>query len=402
MTFENLTVEQINSMSAEDFAKLDGDIAQFAAEQDEGQQQQEEEHPQDESDDQDDEQSDDEGEGGEEEQEDDEGQDGQDDGHGDEHQQEEEQEQEQEEQSNDDAGKANQKADKPAASKTQKPAEEAPDHAAFYEAVTGEFKANGQTFRINNPEDVISLMQKGLNYNLKMNTVKPYMTAGRVLEDNGLLENPETLAYLIDLHNKKPEAIARLIKESGLDAYELDEEKANAYKPEPVQTVPENVRALRELIADNKDNAEFNAVYSDANTWDDKSQQQLVNDPGVLETLTLHKSNGVYDKVMEQVNYAVNVQGNKTPVLQLYIEAGKRMFAGGGNQQQHSNAQAQQAATQRPAPVKRTVDPNLAAKRKAISGVKTTATNKQSAKMQPEDIYKLSEAEFAKLDPKFL
>ena len=46
---------------------------------------------------------------------------------------------------------------------------------SFFDKVTAEFQANGKAFKIDSADDVVSLMQKGLNYNQKMATMKPGM-----------------------------------------------------------------------------------------------------------------------------------------------------------------------------------------------------------------------------------
>lgn len=272
-------------------------------------------------------------------------------------------------------------------------------HKSFYEAMTKPFTANGQQYSLTDPNDFISLVQKGLNYNLKMNTIKPFMAAGTLLQQHDLLDT-EKLAFLIDLHNKKPEAIAKLIKDTGQDAYEFDEEKANNYTATPVNIPSEEAIALKDVIASNKDNPDFSAVYDAATKWDDDSQDILLKNPALLETLTLHKANGVYDKIMQEVNVAINVRGSKTPVIELYHAIGLNMFSGNkaNTAQAHNNTETKKTV------VTKQVDPRIEEKRKALKSVKTSqgksVTNTQD--MTEEDIYRLSPEEFAKIDQRFL
>lgn len=268
------------------------------------------------------------------------------------------------------------------------------NHEEFYTKVTSEFKANGNNYVIKDPADVVNLMQKGLNYVQKMTAIKPYMTVGKVLEDNELLD-PEKLAYLIDLHNKKPEAIAKLIKDSGIDAFELDEDKAAAYTATPINIPSDSQLQLQEVIASNKDNTDFTAVFETANKWDQQSQTVLINNPEYLNTLTLHKKNGVFDKVMDQVRYLQDVKNDKTPTIELYHNVGLQLYGNG-------TAQAQQTNKTTTAPVKvvKTVDPLLEKKRNALRSNKGTAQTQRSkvAVKSEEDIYSLSPEEFAKID----
>ena len=56
----------------------------------------------------------------------------------------------------------------------------------FFEKVTGTFNANGREYKIDNAEDVVSLMQKGLNYNQKMAALKPSMKIVKALQEHGI------------------------------------------------------------------------------------------------------------------------------------------------------------------------------------------------------------------------
>lgn len=402
MTVDNLTIDAMNAMSPEDFSKLnEADIIALGKVDDTSDEDQgtEEEH-----------------EGNENEPNEEEGNQEGDEGGGTQDDPPEEEEEENNESGNEgndednpeketegaEEGKEKPLTDKSDKTKTKAKTETkvetegAVDVSAFHEKVTGKFKANNADYQITDPDEIVALMQKGLNYNLKMNQIKPYMGVGRLLEDNGLLDDPEKLGFLIDLHNKNPEAIAKLVKDSGIEAYELDEEKASAYKPTPANIVPDNVVQLQQLVQTNKDNADFSAVYKDANGWDEKSQQAIVGNPEILETLTRHKANGIYDQVMQQVNHEINVRGNKTPVMELYLAIGSKTV---GNN--NKPAQAQKPAPVASAKVTKKVDPLLESKRKIAGGTKST-TKASTVALTEEDIFGMSPEEFAKLDSKKL
>ena len=72
-------------------------------------------------------------------------------------------------------------------------------------------------------------MQMGANYNKKMAALKPNLKLLKLLENNGLLSE-EKLSFLIDLDKKNPDAITKLVKDSGLDPLEMDVSKSD-YKP---------------------------------------------------------------------------------------------------------------------------------------------------------------------------
>ena len=104
------------------------------------------------------------------------------------------------------------------------------DYEAAYKKLTAPFKANGREIQVTSVEDAVSLMQMGANYNKKMAALKPNLKLMKLLENNGLL-NEEKLSYLIDLEKKNPEAISKLVKDSGVDPLDISAEKAGGYKP---------------------------------------------------------------------------------------------------------------------------------------------------------------------------
>lgn len=171
------------------------------------------------------------------------------------------------------------------------------DYKAFYESLTKPFKANGREIKVDNPQDAISLMQMGANYSQKMAGIKPHKNILKTLEDNGLLDN-DKLNYLIDLHNKNPDAIAKLIKESDLDVYSLDADKADEYKPN------NNIKAyspLDEVIEELNTTETFGDVLNTVAVWDEQSRNIIVERPDILRALNEQAENGMFNKITQEI-----------------------------------------------------------------------------------------------------
>lgn len=175
------------------------------------------------------------------------------------------------------------------------------DYQAFYEKLTKPFKANGRQIVVKNADDMITLMQQGANYSKKMAQLKPNLTALRVLEQHGLTD-PKELAYLVELHQKKPEAIAKLVKDAQIDLYDFDTEQANDYTPQvQVNEVSELETVITELY---ENSTAFRDVLSNiSGSWDDKSKAFIQEQPNVLYALAAQAEQGVYQQVVEAVEY---------------------------------------------------------------------------------------------------
>ncbi|EHU2760842.1 MULTISPECIES: hypothetical protein [Acinetobacter] len=174
------------------------------------------------------------------------------------------------------------------------------DYKAFYEKVTASFKANGRDIRVTDPDDIVSLMQRGAGFAKKMATLKPSMRVLRTLENHGITE--QDLGFLIDLHKKNPDAINKLIKDSGVDVYSLDAEKATSYKAQ-AQLATDNEVELESVIQDLSVTSPTFTKTLDivVNQWDAQSQSTVANNPHLLQLLDGHMQRGYFDMVMSEV-----------------------------------------------------------------------------------------------------
>lgn len=172
------------------------------------------------------------------------------------------------------------------------------DYEAFYQTMTKPFKANGREISISNADDAIKLMQMGANYSKKMEQLKPKQALLRVLEENKL-DNKEQLGYLIDLAQKKPEAIAKLIKESNIDLYEFDTDLANDYQPNlEIKEATLFEETLQELLTSNSGMYD---VINDMSKWDNESKDVIFAEPQMLRLISEQKANGLYDTIVNTI-----------------------------------------------------------------------------------------------------
>jgi len=221
----------------------------------------------------------------------------------------------------DDKGKAaGQDAVKdPAADETkasEKPAEEAAEkkdvppageltdaqYVEIGKQVMSEFKANGRAIKLKSADDAIQLMQMGANYHKKMAGLKPSLKTLKLLENHGLLD-PVKLNYLIDLSQKKPEAITQLLKDSKIDPMDIDLEGQEKYVPNQ-RTVNDTELVLDEILDSISHSPSYNKTLTVlGDEWDTASRAIIAKDPEVIRTINAHMENGVYDQVANAVAY---------------------------------------------------------------------------------------------------
>ena len=274
--------------------------------------------------------------------------------------------------------------------------------ADFYTKVTAKFNASGKEFQVDNADDVISLMQKGIDYNIKMSTLKPALKMVKALEAHGITQ--EDLGLLIDIHNRKPEAIASLVKQADIDLYSVDDESVDRYAPTDAQITDEEYE-FQNVISSISASPRYADVMQFVANSTVADKQEVYSQPQILKSLVEHAQLGIFDKVMAEVD-KLQVLGRlpqgMTP-LQAYHAIGSQMFGGEPTPSQEQplvNPQVQQPI---PKPVQRPVQqPQSNTARRAAAAPSNAAKPGAKSKPSAHDLFTMSDEEFSKIDPNFL
>jgi hypothetical protein len=171
------------------------------------------------------------------------------------------------------------------------------NYESAYKEVTKPFKANGSDMQVSDPQDIVRLMQMGANYQKKMAQMKPNLKVIKMLENNGLLDEAK-LHNLIDLSKKDPVAVAKLIKESGIDPLDVDTDAStDDYKPTDY-SVSDKEYDLDQVLDGIKESPSFSKTIDVlTKEWDEGSKATVSDNPTIISVINAHMENGVYDKV---------------------------------------------------------------------------------------------------------
>ena len=258
------------------------------------------------------------------------------------------------------------------------------------------FKANGREMSIRSADEGIRLMQMGANYSKKMEELKPQLALVRSLEREGLADI-EKLSYLIDLHKKNPQAIAKLVKDANFDPLSVEDDQVSNYKPGNYQT-SEKEMVFEEVLDGLRTLPRYNELIDTvANKWDAASKNAVGDNPEVLRTLGQQMDNGVYDRVMDEVNRQKalgNLRG--VPMLQAYRDVGQQLEKDG----QLADLIAPQKQGQR-----KLVTPGKdkaratreADEQRRKAAAPTRKTGNPAPKKKVVDVWNMSDDDFAKL-----
>ena len=265
------------------------------------------------------------------------------------------------------------------------------DYESAYKKVSEPFKANGVDMQVKDPNDMIKLMQMGANYQKKMAQMKPNLKMIKMLENNGLLDEAK-LSNLIDISKKDPKAVAKLIKESGIDPLDIDTDANVDYQPTD-HSVGDKEYNLDRVLDEIKDTKTFSKTIDVlTKQWDDNSKTTISDNPDMISIINDHMANGVYDKVnamMQQEKTLGKLNGVSD--LEAYQQVANYMFKEGllvsSNDNTASTSKVSSETDKSQANAERDK------KRKAVAPVKQTTTKKAPAE---KDFLGLSDEEFMK------
>ena len=271
----------------------------------------------------------------------------------------------------------------------------ATDYKEIHDRIFAPFKANGKDFSVKNVDEVVTLMQQGANFNKKMATLKPHLRTLRTLEQAGITE-PEQINRLIDLHDKKPEAITQLLKDAKMDPLDIDVEADTNYQPTN-HTIDESQMALDNVLDELQTTPTYDKLLKTVGKqWDDSSRQIIGKDPSILQAINDHMASGIYDVIDDEVQRRRTLgQLKGLTDLAAYKQTGDDLDAKGAFKHLVQPTKANEVPAIQPLPSKRkNEDPKLAQKRKAASSGKAGTSAKGKGKVV--NPLSLSDEEFQK------
>lgn len=291
-----------------------------------------------------------------------------------------------------DEGKDSQVSEKKADEEAEPAPKEETDYKAEYEKILAPFSANGKQMQVQSAEEAITLMQMGANYNKKMAALKPNLKLLKLLENNNLLSE-EKLSFLIDLDKKNPDAISKLVKDSGLDPLEMDVSKSE-YKPK-TYTVDDRELELDAVLEKIQDTPTFQKTLDVvSNKWDGPSKQIVAATPQLIEVINSHMQSGVYDLISTEVERERMLgRLNGMSDIDAYRHVGEAMHNRGAFNTPAKSA-AKPAERQPITPKPKADDAAVRAKKLAASTPKAAAPVSKDPDFNP---LALSDEDFAKI-----
>lgn len=256
------------------------------------------------------------------------------------------------------------------------------DFESFYKQIMAPFKANGKEFKLNTPEEAIRMMQMGAGYGRKLQELQPALKTLRMLEKADLLDEGK-LSFLIDINNKNPEAIKKLIADSGIDPLELNIGDNVQYTPKN-HAVSDKEMAFQTAVQDVQSAPGGKDTIAVVNqTWDQESKSALWDQPQILNVIQAQRENGIYDQITTEMERqkTLGLIPHNTPFLQAYQIVGDSLFPKPKIQTQSGTTPQTQVIETRTATPKAQVENGK--KAAAAASTKTTPSRSSSTVANP-------------------
>jgi len=236
-----------------------------------------------------------------------------------------------------------------------------------------DLKVNGEMIPINNLDELYTLASGGGHMTQQLQRLSRGKKSLSIMEEHNLTE--ADLSLLIEARNGNKDALASLVKQSGIDSLDVTDEVSEGYQPG--QYVPTdmsmNLKAVQDEISVDPEYATTQNVVN--NLMDERSQQMLVENPMYIKGLHMDIKSGAYQATQAQATKMKMMDGGSRSDMEYYIAAAQEAQV--NNQQ----APEPQAAPDKPAGSKK--PSNKSNKRSAGS---STASAPAAGTPSPEDM----------------
>lgn len=266
----------------------------------------------------------------------------------------------------------------------------------FYKQILGTpIRANGKDIQLKSPEEAVQLMQMGANYTRKLQELAPHRKLVLTLQNAGIDESK--LNFLIDLDKGNPDAVKKLIKDSGIDPLEIDTSADLNYSAGN-HTASDQEVDFRTVLTEVSEKPAGNETLLIIDKYDDASKNALWESPKLIESLHQQRELGIYDLITTEMDRQITLGSipPNTPFLEAYKIAGDSLMADPNLAGQSTKTPVQPAKA---APV--VVETRVAAPKatvqaddKASAASMTTST--KAVKEAPKNPFAMSDEEFLK------
>ena len=234
------------------------------------------------------------------------------------------------------------------------------------------FKANGKEYTFT-PEEMMSQFPKifgqAMDYTKKTQALKPWRKTIDAIESANL--SHDQINLMIDVFKGDRNAIAEVMRRTGVDALDLDTEN-NVYTPKDYGR-DDTALAIKDIVDEISSDKEFSITQQILNKeWDDRSFSELTRDPELIKLLHIDVKSGTYDKVQPIAEKLKVFDKGRKSDLEYYKQAAGEYFREIDEVQRRERAIEEQ----------RQLKEAKAARQAELERVRTTQAKQEAVKTQ--------------------
>lgn len=251
-------------------------------------------------------------------------------------------------------------------------------------------RANGMDHEFTNKEKLEmfdKMFPQATDYTKKMQAIKPYRKTIDAIEQAGL--GQEDVNLMIDVLKGDKDAIADVLKRTGVDALDLDTENTNYVAKDYGRNDTE--LAIKDIVDEISVDKEYATTHNVLEKqWDDRSRDAFIEDPNMIKLLHIDVKSGMYDTINPIAQKLKVYDGGAKSDLDYYKAASQQYFESQAqNNSRALDAEAAEKAREakeveamkveevKARRAKQTATKNASAKRKAAAPTKKSAGTKQ-------------------------
>lgn len=159
------------------------------------------------------------------------------------------------------------------------------------------FKANGKEFKFTQDEMMAQfpkIFGQAMDYTKKTQAMKPWRKTIDAIEQAKL--GHEDINLMIDVMKGNKEAIAEVLKRTGVDSLEIDTENSK-YTPNDYGR-DDKALAIKDIVEEISADKEYDVTHRIlSKEWDEKSFRDMTDDPELIRLLHVDVKTGIFDKV---------------------------------------------------------------------------------------------------------
>ena len=203
-----------------------------------------------------------------------------------------------------------------------------------------DLKVDGQMIKINSIDELYTLASGGGNITQKLQRLARGKKALSIMDDNKL--TAEDISLLVEARSGNKDALATLMKQSGVEAFDIPDEVTEGYQPG--QHVPSDARMnLKDVQDEISGDPEYQTTVTVVNdVMDERSQQMLVENPMYIKGIHMDIKSGAYQTTQAEATKLKMMDGGGRSDMEYYIEAAQQAQVASQSQpQQQEQPQAQ-------------------------------------------------------------